>query len=342
MRVGLVFNVPGQSRYHARGEGLAVESVLESVEAVDLVLTGQGHEVLRVGLEPPLSAARMRLASLQVDLVFNLFEGFDGLPETEWEFAQAVEMLGIPFTGASSDVLSLCLDKARAKEALSSQGVPTAPFQVLDTGGVGRFCLSYPVIVKPVAEDASHGLGEQSVVCDRSALERQVAFVEEAYGGRALVEEFLGGREFNVSVLGGDPTRVLPPSEIVYSGNGYGPRLLTYAAKWLEGDAAYQDSVSVCPAQMGEGMAREIEEIALAAHTAVGAPAYARVDLRADATGRSFVLEVNPNPDLAPGAGMAKQAVVAGLGYDGLISSIVALALHGKDVVAADLAADAV
>ncbi len=331
MRIALVYNEPLPSRYQAQGEELAVASVMDSVRAIEGVLTAAGHTVTLLGLQPPLSRVKAALARLEADLIFNLFEGFDGRPDTEWQVAEDVQSLGCPCTGASARTLALCLNKARTKQLLSARGIPTPPFQLLYSNNLGEFSQDFPVIVKPLQEDASHGLTAQSVVHDPCALARQVCYVEERYGSPTLVEQFLPGREFSVSLLGGQAPRLLSLSELAYSEEMPGPRIMSYVAKWLPQDPAYQAIKLICPAQVPEELAQEIKDLALAAHRAVGAPPYTRVDFRSDDQGRLFVLEVNPNPDLGPEAGMGLQAQAAGLDYSQLILTIVDLAAGGGD-----------
>lgn len=327
MRVLLLYNEPSPSRGDLVGDGAAVISVMESVFAIEKALACRGYNVSVLGLGPPLSRAAKALMREEQDLIFNQFEGFDACPATEWQLAEMLEALGCPFTGASAWTLALCLNKARAKDALSALGIRTPSFQVLSSGDIERFRLDLPAIVKPLEEDASNGLSLDSVVFDLPALAKQVRCVEEGYGSPVLVESFLPGREFNVAILGGGDPVVLPPTEIVYTSSS-GPRILTYAAKWLSQDPAYWAATPVCPAQVSEAVGLEIRRLALAAHQAVGAPPYARVDLRADSQGRLHVLEVNSNPDLSPDAGMALQARAAGMEYGELIQAIVGLALR--------------
>ncbi len=330
MRIAILYNLPSPSRYDLLGETQAVCAVNAEVNAVEGVLKADGHDVSLVGLTPPLSNALATLANLSTDLVFNLFEGFDGRSETEWQIAQALEATWIPFTGASSKTLALCLDKAKTKDVLVASHLPTAPFQILDSKTVDSIKVDFPVIVKPLREDASHGLNSDSVVHDVRALAVQVLRLEENYGGPVLVESFLPGREFNASVLGGRTPRVLPPTEIEYTADMPGVWILTFAAKWLPQDPAYRGSVVVCPAQIPDSLCHEIEGLAVAAYKAVGSPPYARVDMRADVQGKLHILEVNPNPDLDPEVGMARQSGAAGMTYTELIKAIVGSALEGR------------
>ncbi len=332
MRIALVYNEPLPSRYDALGEGGAVAGVMDEVRAVRAALLSLGHTVELVGFQPPLPGALATLGAASSDMVFNLFEGFDGCPETEAQVAAALRLQGRLFTGASSETLALCLDKGKAKEVLEARGLPTPAWRVVRAENVGDCPARFPLIVKPLTEDGSHGLGPESVVWSAEALALRVQWVADRYGEPVLVERFLSGREFNVSVLGGSAPRVLPPTEILYGENVSEPRILTYAAKWLPGDEAYHSTTVQCPARLSPDLQEAISRLALAAHRAVGAPPYVRLDLRCDEAGHPSILEVNPNPDISPDAGMALQARAAGMEYPDLIRTILALALEGVSV----------
>jgi D-alanine-D-alanine ligase len=324
-RLAVIYNQPLQSRYDERGEQAAVYGVLEAMEAVYDALLKLGYEVIKVPLAPPLHRAQAKLAALEADLVFNLFEGFAGHPETEAEIVEIMSELELPFTGCPTRALRLALDKARTKEILKDAGINTPDFQLLQPETLSDFRLSYPCIVKPRGEDASQGISAQNVVADFASLEKQVKTVSRYYGGQALVEHFIDGREFNVSVFGGS---VLPISEIAYSLPEGVPRLLTFAAKWQPDSDYFQGSKVVCPAEIGEEERENIAQTALKVFSLLGCRSYARVDMRWDETGQLNVIEVNPNPDISPGSGAARQAEAAGMNYPQFIDKIVKLALE--------------
>lgn len=328
-KVTITYNEPTPSRYHALGEEKAVLGVLEEVEGVFQALTGLGYPVSKLPLSPPLGFVREKLEQLRTDVVFNLFEGFDGRPETEAAVAYMLAELGLAYTGCPGHALSLALDKGMTKALLEEAGIPTARYQALAPQTLDRFHLDFPCIVKPQVEDASHGISEESVVHDLDSLAKQVARVSQAYGGSALVEEFLEGREFNITVLGVNELAVLPISEIDYSLPPGLPRLLTFAAKWdTEGDY-YHGTEVTCPARIEAELRRQIEGLATSAYRLLGCSGYARVDLRLDERGEPHVLEVNPNPDVSPGTGAARQAAAAGMTYSRFIEGILLLALNG-------------
>jgi D-alanine-D-alanine ligase len=328
MRVAIIYNEPCPSRYDATGEAKAVLGVLNAVAAVHQALLELGYDVIRVPLTPPLEQTKRKLNSLDADLVFNLFEGFCGYPETEALAPEALSELGMPCTGCPGNVIRLALDKAKTKVMLKAAGIPTPDFQLLNPQILKMFRLNYPCIVKPRGEDASHGLSSESVVNDFAALERRISQVSNSYGGGALVEEFIDGREFNATVLGNSQCNVLPVSEIIYSLPSEMPRILTFTAKWEPDSLYFQGTRVVCPAEIGIHEQEDIAEIALAAFRLFGYQGYARVDMRMNKERQINVIEVNPNPDISPDSGAVRQAEAAGITYTQFIEKIVKLALE--------------
>jgi len=330
-RVAIVYNEPRHSRYDAVSEGKAVLGVLEAVEAVHRALLQIGFGVTRVPLVPPLERAERKLRNINTDLVFNLFEGFCGSPETEAVLPKILSEMGIPSTGCPTSALKLGLDKAKMKLILKVAGIRTPDFQLLNPETLNWFRLDYPCIVKPRCEDASHGLSPRSVVNDFASLERQIGLVSKRYSGGAMVEEFIDGREFNATILGDSEYRVLPVSEIVYSLPPGMPRILTFAAKWEPDSPYFAGTKAVCPAKVAAEERERIAETAVAAFRILGGKGYARVDMRMDREGQVNVIEVNPNPDISPGSGAVRQAKAAGMTYTQFIEKIVQLALYGED-----------
>lgn len=328
--VAIVYNEPCPSRYDAVGEEKAVLAVLEAEEAVHQALLEIGCHVVRVPLVPPLELAERKLRALHTDLVFNLFEGFCGYPETEAVVPEILSEMGIPCTGCPGSGLRLALDKAKAKVILRAAEIRTPDFQLLNPETLHMFQLGYPCIVKPRCEDASHGLSPDSIVNDFAALEKQVRLVSNTYGGSALVEEFIDGREFDAAVLGSSECTVLPVSEIVYSLPPGMPRIVTFSAKWEPDSLYFQGTKSICPAEICVEEQERIIRTAVAAFRVLGCEGYARVGMRMDQEGQLNVIEVNPNPDVSPDSGVVRQAEATGMTYAQLIEKILQLALERK------------
>jgi len=308
------------------GEGKAVVGVLDEVEAAQRALSELGYTVSSVPLRPPIERVRERLECLETDLVLNLFEGFDGCPQTESAVAGLLSEIGLRYTGSPAAALSLALDKPRAKALLESAGINSPRYQVLTVNTLSRFDLGFPCIVKPCTEDGSHGITHDSVVNDLTSLEEQVGRVSRLFGGKALVEEFVDGREFNATVLGASEPIVLPISEIVYCLPPGMPRILTFSAKWQPLSTEFRGSRTICPAEMGSDLRQNIAEAAVSVFSLIGCRGYARVDFRVNDGVRANVIEVNPNPDISPKSGAARQAEAAGMTYNQFIERVVLLA----------------
>jgi D-alanine-D-alanine ligase len=331
-RVAIVYDEPLPGRYHTTGEEKAVLGVMDSVNAVKKALVELRYEVTLLPLALPIEQAYDKLNNLSTDIVFNLFEGFPGFPETETLIPQYLANKGIIFTGCTNEALKLGLDKAMTKEILIKAGINTPAFQVFAPEKLGTFNLKFPCIVKPFAEDASHGLTEDSVVNDAVALSRQVSLVSSNYGGQALVEELADGREFNATVLGNVEYSVLPVGEITYTLPPGKPRILTFDAKWEQNSIYYKNTPVICPAKIDDAEKERIGKVALAAFKVIIGRGYARVDMRLDSQNRVNVIEVNPNPDISPNTGAARQAKAAGMTYAQFVEKIITLALEKEKI----------
>jgi D-alanine-D-alanine ligase len=334
-KVAIIYNQPGLDRYSTLGEQKAVLGVIDSVKAVHRSLHELHYLVKRLPLSPPLEQVKGKLKEIKADVVFNLFEGFEESPESEALVASTLSELGVIYTGCPGDVLALAQDKIKAKSFLKAVGIDTPHYQVLIPDSLSSFKLCYPCIVKPFGENASHGLIGESVVTDADQLGRQVFRISHSYGGKALVEEFVNGREFNITVWGNGELSVLPISEIIYALPPDMPSILTFDAKWEPQSMYFKATRAICPATISTELRLKIETIAISAFRLLHCSGYLRLDFRLDRYGSPQVLDINPNPDISPGTGTARQAKAAGMNYSKFIEKIVALALDRKELVPA-------
>ncbi len=276
------------------------------------------------------------LTKIAPKFVFNLCEEINGRSELEMCVAGLLDLMGIPYTGSGPIALGLALNKFHAKQVLRAAGLPSAR-GYLHSPGVKpvRRGLRFPMIVKPAHEDASLGINAGSVCHDNEHLENQVAYIHNVYQQDALIEEYLDGREFNISIIGSEP-EVLAISEIDFRGLPEGePRIVSYRAKWDEESAVYGGTTPICPAEVSKRLEKRIKDVAIRSYRAVACRDYARVDMRTDARGNLYVLEVNPNPDISPKAGFARAAGAAGLSYADMIFRITQCALERSAKAAA-------
>lgn len=322
MKILVVYNVVEPSEE----EGVLSEEEIVFVEQhIARALEEHGHLTVSVPIRNDLWTP-LKQYDPNEWLIFNLCESFRNKTYLEPYIISVFEYLGFRYTGSDRRTLANCLNKARAKEILQAHGIPTAAFQVFTPFTIHQRRLEFPLFVKPVSEDASIGITMDSVVRDDRALRRQVRFIWDKYHEPALVEEFIDGREFNVTVLGNESPRVLPLSEINFRhiADPFA-RIVSYRAKWVPTSEEYLKTPPTCPARVSESLKRRIEDVARRAYQAMGLRDYGRVDIRVK-DGIPYVLEVNPNADLAPDAGIARAARAAGMSYADLADEIVRLA----------------
>ncbi|MFH1834574.1 MAG: ATP-grasp domain-containing protein [Methanobacteriota archaeon] len=269
-----------------------------------------------------------KLRKMDVDVAFNLCDdGFHSQAWMEPHVAAMLDVLKIPYTGSGHDALTMCLDKAHTKKILYYHGLPTPEFYVAENEDDLDNDLNYPVIVKPSREDGSIGIKYDSVAKDKKSLHKLVARVIETYNQPALVEEYVDGREFNVALLGNGKPKPLPISEIKFGGMAKNQQIVSYKAKWVENSNQYKGTIPECPAKINHELSDNLKEIAREAYHLMGVKGYGRVDFRVNEDG-PWILEVNPNPDIGPDAGVARSAKVGGLTYEKLVESIIEYALE--------------
>ncbi|MFH1196252.1 MAG: ATP-grasp domain-containing protein [bacterium] len=267
------------------------------------------------------------------DVIFNFVEIYRDKPHLEMAFAGMFELLRIPYTGANPVALGTCQNKLLTKKILKSLGIRTPKYKLVkDKKQTYRLGLNYPLIVKPVREDASVGIENDSIVTNHEDLKNRIHYSISYFNQPALVEEFIEGRELNVAVLGDKYPEVLPISEIDFSrmpDNLH--NIVSYHAKWDPMHEAYHKTIPVCPAELPERIEKEAGRIAIESFKAVGARDYARVDMRLSKDNKLYVLEVNPNPDLKEDAGFMRSMSHAGYSFRKTLKTIVDLAWERRE-----------
>ena len=349
--VGVLFNLTGEDEYERlRGFDpksldftpeyrIEVATAMEEYEALATALEREGFRVRLLNIEDNLSRMQELLRRNKVDVVFNLVEHFREESGLESAVAGMLELLNIPYTGATPFSLSLCQRKGLTKQILLANGVSTPHYRLLHEPSLPqRHGLRYPVIVKPAREDASAGIHPHSVARTWKALRAALKVAFKEFRPPILVEEFIDGRELHVSILGNDPPKALPVLEYDFNDlPARHPRILSYATKWDPLQEAYHRIHSVCPAPLSPSMTKAVQHMAVRAFELTGSRDYARVDLRLSTTRGIHVLEVNPNPDLTEGVSFMDSAEKAGLSFSGTLRQIVEMALARRPQVPATL-----
>ena len=287
-----------------------------------------------------------RLRQTRPDIVFNIAEGFRGV-NREAHVPAICEFFGIPYSGSDPFTLTLCLDKAKAKETLAFHGIPTPRFAVVETLAdidSRTADLELPLFVKPLHEGSSKGITDSNLCWDRDHLVKQTKFLLENYVQPVLVEEYLPGQEFTCAVLGnGDEAAVMPIVGMNFDALPKGALpIYSFDAKFVWDRPEKPLEIFQCPARITKALQASIERVTLDAFRVLGCRDWARIDVRLDAAGNPNVLEVNPLPGILPDPAdnscLPKAARAAGIGYDELIQSCLkyAAARQGVDLNGSD------
>jgi D-alanine-D-alanine ligase len=328
MRILVLFDTDGEppaDQDYSRQE----ESIEEAEFDVARALKGLGHEVRLFGFRNDLDALVAALRAEPVDVVFNLAERFRNLSALDYGVAAVLEMLGLPYTGASADGLMLARNKALTKMVLAYQGLRIPHFFVCRRGQTMQrpSDVRFPLIVKPLDEDASVGIAQRSVVRDDQALAERVDFIHTRHNTAAIVEEFIAGRELYVGVIGNDPPRALPPIEMVFAeGSSEESRIATFKAKWSHKYREARGIENRIATNLSKDLLDRLSEVAVRTYQAAGLRDYGRIDVRLAHDQEIYVVEANPNPYLADGEDLAWAAEEGGSPYPQLILKIAQMA----------------
>jgi D-alanine-D-alanine ligase len=328
MKIAVVFDTPNDGwedeDYKKEVQAEVDEQEYEVAEA----LMEYKHEVLLVGVHDDLHHMFERLAAFKPDLVFNCAEGFHEHSRLDYIFAALLEAEGYHYTGAPPIALLTTRNKAMSKKILAWHGLKVPGFVTYRRTEevVEAPSLAFPLIVKPLQEDASEGIAQASVVQDLAGLKERVHFIHETFRQPAIAEEFVEGRELYISVLGnGTNLEILPIIEMAFDKEKSRPeeRIATKAAKW---DVPYRERrgiKNVFARPLSQAAQERIDETCRTAFHALWLRDYARVDVRLTPDDEAYVVEINANPFISFGHDTANAAEKTGMDYYAFIDRIV-------------------
>lgn len=294
-------------------------------------LREMGHTVWPLGISSDLSAIKAAVERHLPDIIFNLLEEFAGIGVYDAHVVSYLEALRLDYTGCNPRGLMLAHNKALTKMILRYHRIRVPAFAVFPIGRKVRRPkkLPLPLLVKSLTEEGSAGIAQASVVHDDEKLAERVAFVHRTLNTDAIAEQYIDGRELYVGVLGNERLQTLPVWELHFPNlRGDAPRIATAKAKW---DYAYQQQIGLesrAATDLPQGLDKRIPHLAKRIYRAMSLSGYARLDLRLTEQGELYLIEANPNPQLAYGEDFAESAETAGISYEMLLQRIVNLGLR--------------
>jgi D-alanine-D-alanine ligase len=259
-------------------------------------------------------------------VIFNLADQFKNNRGFDQNIASLLEMQGVPFTGCGATGLVLCKHKGTSKKILGYHHIHVPNFVVIPRGQrIARLKRpKFPLLVKPVKEEASYGISQASFVTSDEQFRERVAFIHEKHDADVIAEEYIEGREFYVSVMGTLKLTVFPIRELVFGQVPPNePKIATYKAKWDEEYRKRWGLQNQFPEGLEPALIAQIEETCKRIYRLLTIEGYARIDLRLTAANEIYFIEANPNPILAADEDFAQAAGKAGLTYPQLIDRII-------------------
>ena len=240
------------------------------------------------------------------DLVFLALHGSCG---EDGRMQATLDLLGVPYTGSNYISSGMAMDKAITKRFMDAEGIRTAPWHDVryTEADIPALVskLETPCAVKIVNGGSSIGVELPDTKEELADTLRRML----RYGDHVLVERKIKGREIQVAVLG---DTYLPAVEIIPK-NAY----FDYESKYQKGGA-----VEICPAPITEAEWRQVGEMALKLHKALGLSVYSRTDFILDEDGKAWCLEVNTLPGMTPTSLVPQEAAAVGMDYDTLCETI--------------------
>lgn len=290
------------------------EVSLRSGKRVFESLKKQKFDVTMFDLSDDLIA---QLKKKKIDLVYIILHGKYGEDGT---VQGLLEIANIPYTGSKVLASALAMNKVAAKKVLIASGLPTPRYfelapnaEIKPQAAKIKRTFPFPLVVKPVSEGSSLGV---SLIKKEEDLERLLAKTVQEYR-HVFVEEYIKGQEITVGVVGRDnDLRALPVLELVPRHDFY-----DFEAKYTSGLTEF-----ILPARLPKPLYRKAQEIALAAHRALGCYGVSRVDLIVSRDQLPYVTELNSIPGMTEQSDLPAEAKAAGLPFDKLVVKILASA----------------
>ena len=297
-------------------EGLSAKEVAPYKTEWDVISTLKkiGHEVYPVGVYNNL----------------GVIIEFHGYPLYDQHVVSYLELMKQPYTGCNPRGLTISHDKALAKMVLAYHRIHVPAFAVFHMNRVVKRSkrLQFPLLVKSISEEGSVGIARASIVNDDAKLAERVEFIHRQTKTHAIAEQYIAGREIYVSVIGNQRLQTYTPWELVIEKLPEGaPNIATSKLKW---DPAYQEKVGVVTkaAELDKKMVDKLERLSKRIYRTLFLSGYARLDYRVTDEGQIYLLEANPNPQIADQEDFADSAKHCGVDYEALLQKIIALGLR--------------
>jgi len=294
-------------------------------------LENMGHKLLKLGLNYDLRPLRDSIDEFKPHIAFNLLEHFHYQVQFDQNIVSYLELRKIPYTGCNPRGLTLARDKALTKKVLAYHRIPIPIFAVMPRGRHIKRPkrLGFPLIVKPLVEQGSHGISQASVVDSDEKLIERVKFVHQSINTDAIIEQYIDGRELYVGMLGNRRLQVFPTWELDFT--KMQADSIPIASSRVKWNKKYQKrhGLKWRKGKLEPAAEQILAKLSKRIYRALNLSGYARLDYRMTDQGKFYLLEANPNPSLRKEDEFAEAAKASGVDYGTLVKQIVNTGLQG-------------
>lgn len=287
---------------------------------VATALTEAGYGVVDM-MDPADENFLNELSQGEYDAAFIALHGLGG---EDGMIQSVLEYLHIPYTGSGVTASACAADKDISKVLYEHAGIPIAKGVVVERGDAVDAeklaeQLGGEMFVKPAVNGSSYG-----VSCVKSSSELDGALeVAFEHGDKALVEQRLVGTEITVGVYEGEELAALPVVEIRKQ---EGSEFYDLNVKYIDPELVHR-----IPAQLAPNDYARAQELACAAHRALGCSGFSRSDFIVTHDG-PVILETNTIPGMTDTSLYPDEVRHAGMKFSEVCDRLVELALERAGV----------
>lgn len=286
------------------------------------------YDVELHGIYDSVKPLIQKIEKYKPDVVFSVAESFSNVRHHAPNIVGLLELLGVPYTGATPESMTLCRDKGLSKKILEYHQISVPKFQVIpvNQATIDLTEFPFPAIVKPLNLEASEGITQNSLVHSAKSGKQAIQQLMEQLNTDIIIEEFIPGKDIYVGVLGNQRPTTLPPRELIFAeAKNPSMRFATYKAKWDKHYRKKWGIRSVKAKNLEPTLQTKLDSVCKKIYELFCLKGYARIDLRVHDSGQIYFLEANPNPAINQKDEFALSASAAGIKYPQLIDRIVQL-----------------
>lgn len=287
-KVVILYSDAKREYFATEQDYIAEIEVLDRVKIIGSHLKKMGIRQLSL---PGNQTSIPKLLEYKPDLVINLVDSVYGQEPLCTTITGTLDLLQIPYTGTSTEGLTICCNKFITKNLLWQYGITTPKYQLFkDANDEPNETMDFPIITKLSEMHGSIEMGDSAVSHNIRELKKRVRYLIATYKQPVLAEEFIAGKEIEAIVISNGQTRIYAAQKhFKRRKNKY--LITTFSQNWME-DYEFSYTKHILPPAVKEQLKTCMEVLRF--------NSYVKFDLRLDGSGRYYLVDCNPNTSLGP------------------------------------------